>query len=122
MRTPIAHALAWPERIESGVSALDLLRVGRLDFQAPDDRRFPCLRLARTAAEVGGTAPAMLNAANEVAVDAFLNRRIRFTEIASIIDDVLNHEASVPTFASKMCWRPTGVRDFAGRWLYRNGR
>ncbi len=119
MRTPIAHALAWPERIESGVSALDLLRVGRLDFQAPDDRRFPCLRLARTAAEVGGTAPAMLNAANEVAVDAFLNRRIRFTEIASIIDDVLNHEASVPT----VCLEDVLAADrLAGQWLYRNGR
>ncbi|MHC3748016.1 1-deoxy-D-xylulose-5-phosphate reductoisomerase [Stutzerimonas stutzeri] len=123
MRTPIAHALAWPERIESGVSALDLLRVGRLDFQAPDDRRFPCLRLARTAAEVGGTAPAMLNAANEVAVDAFLNRRIRFTEIASIIDDVLNHEASVPTACLEdVLAADRRARDFAGQWLYRNGR
>lgn len=123
MRTPIAHALAWPERIESGVSALDLLRFGRLDFQAPDDRRFPCLRLARTAAEVGGTAPAMLNAANEVAVDAFLNRRIRFTEIASIIDDVLNHEASVPTVCLEdVLAADRRARDFAGQWLYRNGR
>jgi len=123
MRTPIAHALAWPERIESGVSALDLLRVGRLDFQAPDDRRFPCLRLARTAAEVGGTAPAMLNAANEVAVDAFLNRRIRFTEIASIIDDVLNHEASVPTVCLEdVLAADRRARDVAGQWLYRNGR
>lgn len=123
MRTPIAHALAWPERIESGVSALDLLRVGRLDFQAPDDRRFPCLRLARTAAEVGGTASAMLNAANEVAVDAFLNRRIRFTEIASIIDDVLNHEASVPTVCLEdVLAADRRARDFAGQWLYRNGR
>jgi len=123
MRTPIAHALAWPERIESGVSALDLLRVGRLDFQAPDDRRFPCLRLARTAAEVGGTAPAMLNAANEVAVDAFLNRRIRFTEIASIIDDVLNHEASVPTVCLEdVLAADRRARDVAGQWLCRNGR
>ncbi|MDH1237381.1 1-deoxy-D-xylulose-5-phosphate reductoisomerase [Stutzerimonas stutzeri] len=123
MRTPIAHALAWPERIESGVSALDLLRFGRLDFQAPDDRRFPCLRLARTAAEVGGTAPAMLNAANEVAVDAFLNRRIRFTEIASIIDDVLNHEASVPTVCLEdVLAADRRARDVAGQWLYRNGR
>jgi len=123
MRTPIAHALAWPERIESGVSALDLLRVGRLDFQAPDDRRFPCLRLARTAAEVGGTAPAMLNAANEVAVDAFLNRRIRFTEIASIIDYVLNHEASVPTVCLEdVLAADRRARDVAGQWLYRNGR
>lgn len=123
MRTPIAHALAWPERIESGVSALDLLRIGRLDFQAPDDSRFPCLQLARQSAENGGTAPAMLNAANEVAVEAFLNRRIRFTEIASIIDDVLNREAPVAVgcledvLAADRC-----ARERAGQWLDRNGR
>ncbi|SDH98159.1 1-deoxy-D-xylulose-5-phosphate reductoisomerase [Pseudomonas panipatensis] len=96
MRTPIAHALAWPERIDSGVSPLDLFSVARLDFQAPDEQRFPCLRLARQAAEAGGSAPAMLNAANEVAVAAFLERRIRFTEIAVIIDEVLNREAAAP--------------------------
>ena len=96
MRTPIAHALAWPERIDSGVSPLDLLQTGRLEFEAPDQERFPCLRIARQAAQDGGTAPAMLNAANEIAVDAFLNGRIRFTEIASIIEDVLDKEVSVP--------------------------
>ncbi|WP_371369205.1 1-deoxy-D-xylulose-5-phosphate reductoisomerase [Pseudomonas sp. QL9] len=96
MRTPIAHALAWPERIDSGVSPLDLFGVARLDFQAPDEQRFPCLRLAREAAEAGGSAPAVLNAANEVAVAAFLERRIRFTEIAVIIDEVLNREAAAP--------------------------
>lgn len=95
MRTPIAHALAWPERIDSGVSALDLLQIGRLDFEAPDQQRFPCLRIARQAAQEGGTAPAMLNAANEIAVDAFLNGRIRFTEIASIIEGVLDREVAV---------------------------
>ncbi|MBB3103712.1 1-deoxy-D-xylulose-5-phosphate reductoisomerase [Azomonas macrocytogenes] len=97
MRTPIAHALAWPERIESGVSALDLLRIGCLDFESPDEQRFPCLRLARQAAVTCGTAPAMLNAANEIAVAAFLNRRIRFTEIADVIEHVLEREASIPT-------------------------
>lgn len=90
MRTPIAHALAWPERIDSGVSALDLLSVACLDFEAPDPQRFPCLRLARLAAEAGGTASAVLNAANEVAVEAFLKRRIGFTDIPVIIDDALN--------------------------------
>lgn len=94
MRTPISHALAWPERIDSGVAALDLFAVARLDFEAPDEQRFPCLRLAREAAEHGGTAPAMLNAANEVAVAAFLRRQISFPQIASIIDRVLNSEAS----------------------------
>ncbi len=96
MRTPIAHALAWPERIDSGVAPLDLFAIARLDFQAPDERRFPCLRLARQAAEQGGTAPAMLNAANEVAVAAFLERRIRFVEIPSIIERVLNAEPVRP--------------------------
>lgn len=123
MRTPIAHALAWPERIDSGVSALDLLRIGRLDFQAPDDQRFPCLRLARSAAQAGGTSPAMLNAANEVAVEAFLNRRIRFTEIASIIDDVLNREASVPTYCLEdVLTADSRARELAGHWLSRHGR
>ena len=81
MRTPIAHALAWPQRMAAGVAALDLVQVGRLDFEAPDYNRFPCLRLALAAMAAGGTAPAVLNAANEVAVQAFLNRQIRFTDI-----------------------------------------
>jgi 1-deoxy-D-xylulose-5-phosphate reductoisomerase len=91
MRTPIAHALAWPERIESGVSSLDLVRIASLDFSAPDYQRFPCLRLAQAAAETSGTAPALLNAANEIAVAAFLQRRIRFDQIAMVIDHVLSH-------------------------------
>lgn len=89
MRTPIAHALAWPERLDSGVSPLDLLSVARLDFRPPDTVMFPCLRLAREAAEVGGTACAVLNAANEVAVEAFLDRRIGFTDIPVIIEHTL---------------------------------
>ena len=90
MRTPISHALAWPERIDSGVAPLDLFAVARLDFQAPDEQRFPCLRLARQAAEAGNSAPAMLNAANEVAVAAFLDREIGFLEIAAIVEDTLS--------------------------------
>ncbi len=89
MRTPIAHALAWPERIASGVGPLDLCRIGRLDFEPPDLARFPCLRLAYEALAAGGTAPALLNAANEVAVEAFLARRIGFTAIPRLIEDVL---------------------------------
>jgi 1-deoxy-D-xylulose-5-phosphate reductoisomerase len=93
MRTPIAHALGWPERIESGVESLDLVTIGQLDFEAPDLERFPCLRLAREAAEAGGTAPAVLNAANEVAVEAFLGGRLNFTDMARVIDSVLQrHE------------------------------
>ncbi len=73
MRTPIAYGLAWPERIDAGVEALDLFQVARLDFEAPDEARFPCLRLAREAMQAGGAAPAILNAANEVAVEAFFS-------------------------------------------------
>ncbi len=95
MRTPIAHALAWPERIESGVGTLDLVAQARLDFQAPDYARFPCLRLAGEAMQTGGTAPAVLNAANEVAVAAFLAGKIPFTTISSIIERVLARVAAV---------------------------
>lgn len=89
MRIPIAYGLAWPERIESGVSHLDLGAMGRLDFEPPDPSRFPCLRLAREAIESGGTLPAILNASNEVVVAAFLNNRIRFDQIPKIIEEVL---------------------------------
>lgn len=93
MRTPIAHALAWPDRISAGVPLLDLVAQARLDFEAPDFVRFPLLRLAVAAAERGGSAPALINAANEVAVAAFLAERIRFTEIASIVERVLEQVA-----------------------------
>jgi 1-deoxy-D-xylulose-5-phosphate reductoisomerase len=89
MRTPIAHALAWPERMQSGVESLDMLRLGSLRFEAPDRVRFPCLRLAEEAARSGGTAAALLNAANEVAVAAFLGGRLNFTAIAAVIERVL---------------------------------
>ena len=85
MRTPIAHALAWPERINSGVVALDFFSVSRLDFQEPDHARFPCLNLASKAIANGGTSPAILNAANEVAVEAFLEGRISFPDIAQVV-------------------------------------
>lgn len=89
MRTPIAYGLAWPERTVSGVPLLDLVKVGRLDFQAPDEARFPCLRLAREAMQVGRTASVVLNAANEVAVEAFLQGQIRFTAIAHVLEQVM---------------------------------
>jgi 1-deoxy-D-xylulose-5-phosphate reductoisomerase len=96
MRTPIAHALAWPERIASGVQSLDLVAVGRLHFESPDLTRFPCLGLAQRAARLGGTAPAVLNAANELAVQAFLESRVNFTAIAAVIGQVLErHEVGV---------------------------
>jgi 1-deoxy-D-xylulose-5-phosphate reductoisomerase len=89
MRTPIAHALAWPDRIASGVEFLDLIRTARLDFRAPDPDKFRCLALAQAAARAGGLAPAVLNAANEVAVQAFLDRQLNFLEIATVIECVV---------------------------------
>ncbi|MDS4029599.1 MAG: 1-deoxy-D-xylulose-5-phosphate reductoisomerase [Candidatus Contendobacter sp.] len=89
MRTPIAHALAWPGRLASGAAFLDFARLTPLEFQAPDCARFPCLRLAFSALDAGGAAPTILNAANEVAVQAFLDRRIRFTAIAAVVEQTL---------------------------------
>jgi 1-deoxy-D-xylulose-5-phosphate reductoisomerase len=89
MRTPIANALAWPNRIDSGVAPLDLAAAGRLDFSVADQIHFPCLALAYQALEIGGTSTAILNAANEVAVEAFLNKKIKFTQIATTIEKVL---------------------------------
>lgn len=89
MRTPIAHALAWPRRIDSGVDSLDLFQVARLDFDRPDMTRYPCLRLAYEAIQVGGTASVILNAANEVAVEAFLAERLAFIDIPRVVDETL---------------------------------
>jgi 1-deoxy-D-xylulose-5-phosphate reductoisomerase len=89
MRTPIAHALAWPERHSSGVDALDLVAVARLDFEAPDLQRFPCLGLAFDAVRAGGIAPCVLNAANEVAVARFLEGRLPFNGIAPLVEETL---------------------------------
>jgi len=89
MRTPIAHALAYPERVASGVAQLDLTQVGTLQFEKPDFNRFPCLALAFEALRAGGTAPALLNAANEVAVQAFLDERIGFRRIDRVIAQVM---------------------------------
>ena len=90
MRVPIAHCLAWPDRMATPMAPLDLVAIGRLDFEAPDEERFPALGLARRALEAGGARPAILNAANEVAVAAFLDRRIGFLEIAAIVADTLD--------------------------------
>ena len=89
MRTPIAHALAWPARIAAGVDPLDFATMGALCFEAPDLARFPCLRLAQEAMQAGGTMPAVLNAANEVAVEAFLDERLAFTDIPHVIASVM---------------------------------
>jgi len=121
MRTPIAHALAWPERIESGVKSLNLLDVARLDFGSPDPTRFPCLQLAYQAARTGGTMPAILNAANEVAVQAFLDHRIGFTDIPRVIEHTLSSLPANPdtqlgmVLADDMRARETAGRFIAGR-------
>ena len=115
MRTPIAQALAWPERFASGVESLQLTQIGRLDFEPPDHVRFPSLGLARAAASAGGTAPTVLNAANEVAVQAFLDRRLNFTGIATVIDKVLQRLESAPVKALGDVWEADGAaRRLAG--------
>ena len=95
MRTPIANALAYPDRVEAGVGSLDLFRIGRLDFEAPDLERFPCLRLAYECLREGGAAGAVLNAANEEAVAAFLDERVRYTAIPEIIECVLERASDM---------------------------
>ena len=94
MRTPIAHCLAWPERVTSGVKPLDLVALGSLQFEAPNETAFPCLRIARECISAGGSAMAVCNAANEVAVDAFLHEHIGFLDIATTIEETL---ARIPT-------------------------
>ena len=96
MRVPIASALAWPRRMDTPMGSLDLAAVGRLDFRAPDEDLFPATRLAREACAHGGAAPAILNAANEIAVAAFLSGQIGFTRIAAMVADMLN-DGPMPT-------------------------
>ncbi len=118
MRTPIAHALAWPERIESGVKSLNLFEVARLDFERPDAGRFPCLRLAYEAARAGGTVPAILNAANEVAVQAFLDRRIGFSDIPRVIEHTLGGMPANPdTQLGAVLGDDARARDVANRFI-----
>jgi 1-deoxy-D-xylulose-5-phosphate reductoisomerase len=104
MRVPIASTLAWPARMETPCQPLDLAKIGRLDFEAPDERRFPALRLAREAIEAGGSAPAALNAANEVAVMAFLEGRIGFLDIGRIVEDVLARVEMLPVAGIEDVW------------------
>ena len=89
MRTPIAQTLAYPERIDAGVAKFDIFKLAQFTFEAPDLARFPCLTLAYDALAAGGTMPATLNAANEIAVAAFLAGRLRFTRIAALVADVM---------------------------------
>ncbi|MDK2767523.1 MAG: 1-deoxy-D-xylulose-5-phosphate reductoisomerase [Sphingomonas sp.] len=115
MRVPIAHALAWPRRMETPCQRLDLATIGRLDFEAPDYERFPCLKLAREALAAGGARPAILNAANEVAVAAFLARRIGFLEIAAIVSDTLDrYDPAAPDTLDQVLAIDAEARTLAG--------
>lgn len=122
MRTPIAHAMAWPERIGSGVAHLDIFEVARLDFEAPDLQRFPCLRLAQESMQSGGTHPAVLNAANEIAVEAFLDCRIRFTDIPVLIEATLAHlPAKTADSLDCIFEQDRLARSFGLEWLKQKG-
>lgn len=109
MRTPIACALAWPDRLPWPAPRLDLAAMGKLTFEAPDETRFPALALARSALKAGGAAPAVFNAANEIAVAAFLDRRIGFLDIASAISETLDRAGSGGDFASGASGDPLEV-------------
>lgn len=118
MRTPIAYGLGFPNRLESGVSSLDLVKIGRLDFLPPDFERFPCLRLAYDALRAGGTAPAILNAVNEIAVEAFLADRIGFMDIPSMIASVLATSVIEEVVSIEQLTKvDTEARQAANLWL-----
>ncbi len=120
MKTPIAHALAWPKRHSSGVSPLDLIVNNQLTFEAASFEKFPCLRLAYEALENRGTAPAILNAANEVAVDAFLSKKLGFTEIPTLIEKVVNSSAIMAADSiDTVLHADTETRVLAQRYLER---
>jgi 1-deoxy-D-xylulose-5-phosphate reductoisomerase len=120
MRTPIACALAWPERIESGVAPLDFTTLGSLEFERIDALRFPCVALAREAIRQGGTAPAALNAANEIAVEAFLGGRLAFTGIAEVIENVLGEVGVEPlTSLEQVYAADIEARGLAARYVSR---
>ena len=116
MRTPIAYGMAWPERIEAGVASLDLFEIARLNFEAADEETFPCLGLAKQAFAAGGTMPAVLNAANEVAVDAFLQEQIPFNDIPTLIARVMSEHHPVAaddieTILSADAWARSRARE-----------
>jgi 1-deoxy-D-xylulose-5-phosphate reductoisomerase len=116
MRIPIAHCLAWPERMDTPVARLNLAEIAKLEFEAPDEDRFPALRLARAAMVEGGAKPAILNAANEMAVAAFLERRIAFTDIAVIVESVLHaYDAAAPSTISDVLEIDGEARRLAAR-------
>jgi 1-deoxy-D-xylulose-5-phosphate reductoisomerase len=123
MRTPIACALAYPQRIEAGAAALDFATLGKLEFERMDLARFPCLRLAGEALRLGGTAPAALNAANEIAVESFLDGRLAFTGIAEVIESVLGETAVEPLASLEQAYAADiEARALARRYVSRRSR
>ena len=122
MRTPIAHAMSWPERMESGVESLDLFAIAQLDFQAPDTQRFPCLRLAAEAMQAGGIMTTVLNAANEIAVADFLAERIRFTAIAEVVEECMSQIDNRPvTSITDILDVDTEAREIASSIIAKRG-
>jgi 1-deoxy-D-xylulose-5-phosphate reductoisomerase len=118
MRTPIAYAMGYPERIESGVASLNLVEIARLEFELPDTKRFPCLQLAYDALNRGGTAPAVLNAANEVAVAAFLKHQIGFLDIPLVIESALAQLPTEPVGSlEQLIYQDNQTRRFAHDWI-----
>jgi 1-deoxy-D-xylulose-5-phosphate reductoisomerase len=122
MRTPIAHALAWPRRLASGAAFLDFTQVASLEFTAPDFSRFPCLELAFAALAEGGTAPVILNAANEIAVQAFLDRRIRYTNIHTVVQYALERVSRRAIASLAVILDDDAqARTVAGEWVAAHG-
>jgi 1-deoxy-D-xylulose-5-phosphate reductoisomerase len=120
MRTPIAYALGYPDRLQSGVGSLDLFKIARLDFEAPDTLKFPCLRLAFDALKVGGNAAAIMNAANEVAVEAFIKEKIKFTDIPILIESVMeNSQTKAVTDLEMLIQSDQESRIAAEEWVKR---
>ncbi len=118
MRTPIAHAMAWPDRIQSGVEPLDIFEVAKLDFEKPDFERFPCLAMAYEALKIGGIATTALNAANEIAVDAFLNKALAFTNIAKVIEKTLeNTKNMTPNNLQDILQADSEARCISKEWV-----
>ena len=123
MRTPIACALAWPERVDAGVAPLDFATLGALEFERVDQQRFPCMRLAAEALRAGGTAPATLNAANEIAVESFLEGRLAYTAIPEVIENVLAEAAVEPLVSLEQVYAADiEARALARRFVARRPR
>ncbi len=122
MRTPIAHAMAWPDRMDAGVEPLDIFKVAKLAFEKPDYKRFPCLAMAYDVLNEGGTASALLNAANEIAVEGFLNKQLSFTNISKVIEKTLENVTNVEAENLQIIIQAdTHARQISAEWVQRLG-